>query len=598
MAATTDHDLSNLFPEASKETILYIFPGGKSSHAIIDHPRNESRVKDITRLVKNSTTGEVSSEVWRGLELSWKIPPEDLKLGFRLGRNPSCEIVVPQLNPETQRPIERLHRVHVRIHFNPKTGVLLLAADNKDGTKVSPPGANNMMILRPLSSSRTVLDSVTDVLIANFYLLTLIIPWSHDENRSRQHLEYLATKLPLLEIQNPMLPPRGNSLITADGKYKIWTELGAGAGGNVRLLVHDNTGDFVAGKFSPTADQRSNQIQREVEVLRNLKHPNIVSFIEEIDLLGQQILVTEYSSYGHLASRQVESWSSLWKLAAIRQLCSGLKYIHKEGIIHRDIKPGNILLMNVSMVSSVTRDPILLKYCDFGLATDTSSPMQRAGTRGFMAPELHRVSPDDMTRFHYSVDIWSLGVTFLWIQNTLQLWPGRANDTQEYYASDDWIQRIQRLCEAIEPSTIRTLLSKMLQPNPKDRWEAESCYEYMDSLFRILHGSTSTADPVKVEASTVAAAEETADPSETSEGADDHEDLGTDAISSTDQRHVPRKRQRSTEVISTRRYYNNPDRAQWVMDDDSAEQARLLRAEIEEMAIEEGQESFGDALCF
>ena len=97
----------------------------------------------------------------------------------------------------------------------------------------------------------------------------------------------------------------------------------------------------------------------------------------------------------------------------LRQLLSGIQYIHNKGYTHRDLKPSNIL---VTQWDPITDLPTV-KLADFGFATQMANPTSIVGTDGYMAPEIvteweRRKASHCMTQdFHYqnSVDIWSLG---------------------------------------------------------------------------------------------------------------------------------------------------------------------------------------------
>ena len=153
------------------------------------------------------------------------------------------------------------------------------------------------------------------------------------------------------------------------------------------------------------ADERASY-RKEVELLRDLHHPNIVQFFEWIESDDGEYLfiVMELAQIGDLAKLIKKARSrrkplverTIWKL--FFQITAGLKHMHGSRIMHRDLKPANVF------VSSGGR----VKLGDLGLGRKFSSKTRAAdslvGTPYYMAPERINESPYD-----FSSDIWSLG---------------------------------------------------------------------------------------------------------------------------------------------------------------------------------------------
>ena len=187
--------------------------------------------------------------------------------------------------------------------------------------------------------------------------------------------------------------------------------LGKGAFGAVYKGLAAGTGDFVAVKrvaleSTGMTEKRKAELAKEVALLRGLRHKNIVRFLHsQVDTeSGMMQLVMEYCGGGSLAQvvRRFGVLPETLMAIYLDQVLAGLAYLHSEGVIHRDIKGGNILL---------TKDG-LVKLADFGIATRLSDPSTSTrsivGTPYWMAPEIIETKPPTT-----AADIWSLGCTVI-----------------------------------------------------------------------------------------------------------------------------------------------------------------------------------------
>lgn len=146
------------------------------------------------------------------------------------------------------------------------------------------------------------------------------------------------------------------------------------------------------------------RVQEEYKALQNLKHPNIVQFLDVEETTNNLYLFFEYCEQDlekyirdHLFNKIPEDI-----LSFTSQLLSACTYYTKENFLHRDIKPANILLKKK-----------ILKIADFGLATqisDVEKSVTFAGTPHYMAPEILRGSSVKVKDIG-KCDVWSVGVT-------------------------------------------------------------------------------------------------------------------------------------------------------------------------------------------
>ncbi|MCH2153980.1 MAG: protein kinase [Phycisphaerales bacterium] len=203
-------------------------------------------------------------------------------------------------------------------------------------------------------------------------------------------------------------PSRPESMIDATlGRYHLQSILGSGMQGVVfqatdELLARD-VAIKLLGLHSGRTDHVRNQFMHEARVMAQLEHNHTVSIYDVGEYEGSMFLVMELcdQTTGTLISENADVPYPRC-LTIIRDACMGLSAAHKRGMIHRDIKPDNIL---------ITSDGVG-KLSDFGLAmaantTDMSGDNRIVGTPHYMSPEQARAQSVD----HRS-DIYALGSTF------------------------------------------------------------------------------------------------------------------------------------------------------------------------------------------
>uniref|UniRef100_A0A8B9R4M6 non-specific serine/threonine protein kinase n=1 Tax=Anas platyrhynchos TaxID=8839 RepID=A0A8B9R4M6_ANAPL len=184
--------------------------------------------------------------------------------------------------------------------------------------------------------------------------------------------------------------------------YRVLGAVGGGSFGTVYKARRRHSAQVVAMKFIPKlgrSRQELRSLRREMEVMRGLRHPNIVRMLDSFETEQEVVVVTEYAEGelfqileddGSLPEEQVQ--------AIAAQLVSALYYLHSHRILHRDMKPQNILL---------GKDGVI-KLCDFGFARamsiHTMVLTSIKGTPLYMSPELVEEKPYDHT-----ADLWSVG---------------------------------------------------------------------------------------------------------------------------------------------------------------------------------------------
>jgi eukaryotic-like serine/threonine-protein kinase len=190
-----------------------------------------------------------------------------------------------------------------------------------------------------------------------------------------------------------------------DGRYRILRKLGSGGMANVYLAEDQELGRRVAIKIlndrHANDDQFVERFRREAKNAAGLSHPNIVSIYDRGEAEGTYYIAMEFLDGRSLKELIVSRGPAPVSVAIdyARQILAALRFAHRNGIVHRDIKPHNVL------VDSEGR----LKVTDFGIARAGASQMTEAGsiigTAQYLSPEQAKGAPVDQTSDLYSVGV-------------------------------------------------------------------------------------------------------------------------------------------------------------------------------------------------
>lgn len=189
------------------------------------------------------------------------------------------------------------------------------------------------------------------------------------------------------------------------GDYTIGKILAEGAFGIVKLGKNIKTNELVAIKIvdKEQTEKRgaTELIEREISILKRVKHPNIIECFQVIETEYNWYMVMEYVSGGELFDYVTKrgSLSEYEASSFFSQIISGIEYLHTEGIYHRDLKLENIMLDKDNKV----------KIIDFGYAAiDEGKLLKRfCGTAHYIAPDV-LTGPYNGSK----ADIWSCGIIF------------------------------------------------------------------------------------------------------------------------------------------------------------------------------------------
>lgn len=286
------------------------------------------------------------------------------------------------------------------------------------------------------------------------------------------------------------------------GQYRILEPIAGASQGYVYKAEHQLMRRKVALKVIRTTHEDDNDnspmvlpvpslvFLREVQATARLSHPNVVTAYDAGEDQGQLFLVMEYVEGIDLHHLVEEKGPLPVGLACelIRQAAEGLEFAHQQGMVHRDIKPGNMMVtlkpsLNHSQETSM-RDllihhldwPLPPDYCpqvkllDLGLAcmvsraTGKADEDQLVGTPDYLAPELAEQSPSADIR----ADIYSLGCSFYQLLTGEMPYPGGTWTEKIYRHRYDPLPAITEKRDDL-PIEIVQLLERMLAKEPDDR---------------------------------------------------------------------------------------------------------------------------------
>ena len=202
--------------------------------------------------------------------------------------------------------------------------------------------------------------------------------------------------------------------------YKYGRLIGQGAFGKVNLGLNILTGRIVAVKSfdknnSELTGDNMKKILYETDLMKKLNHPNITKILEMFEDEKYFMIIMEYINGGNLFSfvKKRRKLSEKTAKFLFRQIIQGIKYIHEQNIVHRDIKLENLL---IDLNNNV-------KICDFGIGRKIKNKNQllhdQCGTLMYMAPEI-LLSSKEKGYEPFPVDIWSSGISlYIMLSGTL-----------------------------------------------------------------------------------------------------------------------------------------------------------------------------------
>lgn len=258
------------------------------------------------------------------------------------------------------------------------------------------------------------------------------------------------------------------------GRYVLLDEIGRGGSGRVFKAEHRGLKRVVALKILSAGSAAPEMIlmrfRREMAVTARLDHPNVVAVYDAGIANGHPYLVMQHVDGSNLAERVREQGPLPIKIAVdyVLQAARGLAHAHCRGIVHRDVKPANLIVDQGGTV----------RILDLGLAriVSPSSASESIGltrhgvamgTVDFMAPEQAANTREADAR----ADIYSLGATCFFLLTGRPLYDGGSVVERLLAHRDQPIPSLRPLRNDL-PASLDTILHRMLAKRPEDRYQA------------------------------------------------------------------------------------------------------------------------------
>ena len=258
-----------------------------------------------------------------------------------------------------------------------------------------------------------------------------------------------------------------------DSQYKYINNIAKGSFGTVIHVLNTNTEEELAIKIINKSGSNSNSIRKmkkEISILKQLKHENIVQFYGYEETNSKLYIMMEYLKYGTLSEYMKKNKGKISEENAsiiIQKLLSATDYLHNKQICHRDIKPENIMFSEENNLNSI-------KLIDFGLsAQNLYNPL----IDGYCGTFIY-MSPEQIEKKFYSqtVDIWSIGIILYMLLN---------NNKHPFYIKGDdrklYSKKIKKGIFSYNNNLsfmAKNLINKLLEPNPSWRYTSDKALRH------------------------------------------------------------------------------------------------------------------------
>ncbi|XP_055019198.1 myosin light chain kinase, smooth muscle-like, partial [Boleophthalmus pectinirostris] len=263
--------------------------------------------------------------------------------------------------------------------------------------------------------------------------------------------------------------------------------------GQVYRMTHKETGDICAGKFyrARTSKDKAAAL-KEIELMNCLHHPKLVQCLAAYDTRPEIVMVMEYIPGGELFARIVDDNFEHTEPTCARymqQILEGMQYVHKQNIVHLDLKPENIVCVDTTGTN--------IKIIDFGLASklEADKPLLvMHGTPEFVAPEVISYEPVSL-----ETDMWSIGVICFVLLSGESPFQGN-NDAETFaFVTAAKFEFDEESFEDISDEA-KDFISSLLKKDPTDRLSCTDAlaHPWMASFTPLLRRPTKSLNKTKM----------------------------------------------------------------------------------------------------
>ncbi|XP_070543230.1 death-associated protein kinase 1-like isoform X2 [Ptychodera flava] len=258
--------------------------------------------------------------------------------------------------------------------------------------------------------------------------------------------------------------------------YEIKEEIGSGQFATVKRVTEKSSGTDYAGKFvrkkkyaSSRRGAKREDIAREVDILSEMDHGNVISLHEVFETQTEVVLILELVAGGELFEFLAEKDHVTEEEAALftKQMLEGVRHLHDKNIVHLDLKPENVMLLNTNKQH--------IKLIDFGLSQKLIPGKvikDMIGTPEFVAPEVVNYEPLGLF-----TDMWAVGViTYILLSGAS---PFLGDDQQETYENivavdfefdDEYFSHTSNLA--------KDFIERLFEKDPRKRSTVHECLNH------------------------------------------------------------------------------------------------------------------------